>query len=378
MTGRDRLARRTAYVVGTVVVCGLAVWTGLGDHVDLDVYRRAGERWLRGADPYATSGELPFTYPPLAAVLAAGIAAVPLVGLALLGAATLVAAAAGAIAALGRETRRARSVPFTTVVVTPAVGSVVGLAVVSEPVLRGLQLGQVNGVVVGLVLLDLLVVPPNRRGWLTGLAAGIKLVPLVFVVHLLVRREFRSAARLVCAFGGTAVLGWLVLPDASARYWGALLLDTHRVGDPGFVDNQSLLGLATRVAPSASVPVWAAGVAVVTVLGVVALGRARERAAVEGVVVCALVGLLVSPISWSHHWILLPAAAALSWRLGRRAVGASAMVVAVVGPLSSSALTAAGLACLVALAVGPPSARSGAPSDAPSARRVRADRVAVP
>ncbi|GAA5025812.1 hypothetical protein GCM10023258_19020 [Terrabacter aeriphilus] len=374
MTGRDRLARRTAYVVGAVVVCGLATWIGLGDHVDLDVYRRAGERWLRGADPYATSGELPFTYPPVAAVLAAGIATAPVAGLALLSGATLVAAAAGVLATLGRTTRRAGPGPLTSPVVTPAVGLVVGLAVVSEPVLRGLQLGQVNGVVVGLVLLDLLVVPPNRRGWLTGVAAGIKLVPLVFVVHLLVRREFRSAARLVGAFGATVVLGWLVLPDASARYWGTLLLDTHRVGDPGFVDNQSLLGLATRVAPSAAGPVWAVGAAVVVALGVVALGRARERAAVEGVVVCALVGLLVSPISWSHHWILLPAAAVLCWRLGRRVVGAAAMVVAVVGPLSSSTLTVAGLACLVALAAGSPSARS----DAPSAGRVAVDRVAVP
>ncbi len=65
----------------------------------------------------------------------------------------------------------------------------------TEPVQRALFLGQVELVLMALVVWDLC--QPDRRRWkgaATGLAAGIKLVPLLFIAYLLLTRRFRQAA----------------------------------------------------------------------------------------------------------------------------------------------------------------------------------------
>ena len=67
---------------------------------------------------------------------------------------------------------------------------------------RTLFLGQIELVLMALVAWDLL--QPDRRWWKgvgVGVAAGIKLVPLIFIPYLLLTRRFRQAA---VAAGGPA------------------------------------------------------------------------------------------------------------------------------------------------------------------------------
>jgi alpha-1,2-mannosyltransferase len=61
-------------------------------------------------------------------------------------------------------------------------------------------------------------------------------------------------------------------------------------------------------------PIWLVGVAVAVVLMVWALREAlRAKQTLAAIVVVQVFGLLVSPISWSHHWVwALPA---LMWLL---------------------------------------------------------------
>lgn len=359
-------------VAATVVV----VWSTLGgDHVDFEVYARAGARWLAAEDPYALRPELPFTYPPFAVLLSVPMALAP--GLALL-VLSMLGVASAAWASL-------RASGFAWHAAGPGISAVavVAVTVVSVPVLRGLHLGQVNGLVVGLVLVDLLVVPRRWRGLLTGVAAGIKLTPLVFILLPLVRREWDVAARVGTGFALTVVVGALALPAGSMAYWGGLVGDAERVGSPGFADNQSLLGALTRLAPGDATPLWVLSSLVVLGLGVSALIRVREPEVLHGIVVCALVGLLVSPISWSHHWLLLPAAAILCAREGHRMVAGAVLGVSVLaaplelwtraveaglaetalGALLTSPLTLAGLACLVLLARRRPSTAGDSAGD---------------
>ena len=63
--------------------------------------------------------------------------------------------------------------------------------------------------------------PDNRRfkGIATGLAAGIKLTPLVFIPYLLLTRKWRAAAVTTGSFVFTIVLGFLILPRDSKDWW---------------------------------------------------------------------------------------------------------------------------------------------------------------
>ena len=128
-------------------------------------------------------------------------------------------------------------------------------------------------------------------------------------------------------FAATVVLGFVVLPGDSADWWlHGLFIQDGRTGFVCWGGNQSMRAIATRLLGSidaATVP-WAAAVVVVTVLGLlcaVMLDRAGHT--MLGLLTTALIGLLVSPISWDHHWVwvvpgMMAAAhyAARAWREG--------------------------------------------------------------
>ena len=162
-----------------------------------------------------------------------------------------------------------------------------------------LGFGQINALLMVMVVLDVLLPGERKRtkGLLIGVAAAIKLTPAVFVVYFLVRRDFRSAARVAGGFVVAGALLWLVRPSASVTYWTKLVFDAGRIGGVDYVGNQSLNGLAVRAGLSQIGWVLAA----LAVMAVVAVVVARAEP-VLALTACALGGLLVSPISWTHHW----------------------------------------------------------------------------
>jgi alpha-1,2-mannosyltransferase len=177
-----------------------------------------------------------------------------------------------------------------------------------EPVQRALHLGQIELLLMALIVWDL--GQPSRRWWRgagIGLAAGIKLVPLIFIPYLLLTKRFRSAGVAVAVLGGTVIGGFLVLPRASRQWWlTGYFLDAGRTGGVASLANQSLRGLLTRLA--GSVPAAASwSLAIAILAGVIGLlGAAlfyRSGRPVHGWALCALTALLVSPISWDHHWV---------------------------------------------------------------------------
>jgi alpha-1,2-mannosyltransferase len=210
----------------------------------------------------------------------------------------------------------------------------------SEPVQRTLFLGQVELLLMAVVLADL--AQSDRHWWKgtgVGVAAGIKLVPLIFIPYLLLTRRYRQAAVAAGTFVVTVGAGFLVLPGDSRRYWlERLFIDGSRTGFVGFGGNQSLRGILTRLLGSVAGAqhAWLAAAAVVAVLGLLAaaaLDRAGER--MLAVLTCALTGLLCSPISWDHHWVwIVPGVAVLavyasrSRGLARWAYAGTAVIVA--------------------------------------------------
>jgi hypothetical protein len=132
------------------------------------------------------------------------------------------------------------------------------------------------------------------------------------------------------------VIGFIALPGPSASYWlTGYFMRPGRTGSVHSLVNQSLLGALARlygtVAPAQ--PAWVPIALVVAAGGLVA-GAMLSRAGrpVEGWTLVGITSVLVSPISWDHHWVwVVPVLAVLAGLVfNARPVVKAAWIVAVV------------------------------------------------
>jgi len=203
------------------------------------------------------------------------------------------------------------------------------LALLTEPVQQTLALGQVNLLLMLLVIVDLLTALDGRTRWWHGIgigvAAGVKLTPLIFIPYLLLIRRYRQAGVATGVFAATVALGYAILPKDSVTYWvHGLFLKANRIVFLGTRGNQSLRGVLTRLAGSVTsgTAPWIAAAILVVIVGLAAAAVLyRAGHPVPGMLACALTGLLVSPLSWDHHWVWLAPGLALLAHLGARARG---------------------------------------------------------
>jgi alpha-1,2-mannosyltransferase len=307
MWARDRWLFIAVYVVSAVVVAASVCWSNL---IDLSVYTAGGRAILDGAPLYSTGGidGLPFTYTPFAAVM--------FVPLALMGPLGPVLVTSATVAALARVSFLIARVlaPATDFSVLRVAHLIFLFGILSEPLTETLRLGQVNAVVLWMVVEALTCRQGSRRVALLGIAAAIKLTPLAFIGLLVISRRWKDAALSGSVFLATVGAGWLVQPEEAHRYWTELVGNASRIGGVSFVGNQSLNGSLWRLlGPGGSRPIWMAG-SLLLVLGCYFVATraqtARQWLAAFGAV--GLTSLLASPISWSHHWVMaLPALATL-------------------------------------------------------------------
>jgi hypothetical protein len=353
-----------ACYAASAAVCWVAS-TGHAPFGDLRIYRSGGAAVLHGARLYDLrfAWNLGFTYPPFAALVFTLLAATPWpvvppivtgISVVLLPVTLWLAlrlprrprgprAPRGARGSRGprgarapRGTRRsARTAPNDR---PPAGDSRPGprldgrravrlalagaaVAVWLEPVRTNLAYGQINLVITALILFDLSREDPARlKGAAIGLAAGLKLTPAIFVVYLAMTGRYRAAAVSAATFAVTVAAGFAVDPSDSTQFWARTFANPERIGRIENAANQSLRGALARVLHTTNVQPWWL-IAAVTVglagLGLAAAaGRSGDEAA--GFSLCAVTALLVSPVSWSHHWVLaVPALLVLAvsaWR----------------------------------------------------------------
>jgi alpha-1,2-mannosyltransferase len=298
---------------------------------DVRVYWWGGQQAARGAPLYASGGPFNFTYPPFAASLfRIGATAAEGWLAAVITAGSIVALVALCWQALGAAGVRRR--PET-------VFAVAALALLTWPVDYTLHLGEIDLIVAALVGADLLARRDGSRwqGIATGLAAGIKLTPLIFVAYLLLTRRVRAAVTAGATFAATIVVGLVLLPAQSRAFWlGGAFGNPSRVGNPANPSDQSLSGAIARLAGTLDgVRGWWLAAALLTGLAGIAVAAWAHRRGhrLAGVVCCAVTGLLVSPFSWTHHWVwavpLLIGLVTTAWRRRSRAWGLVAVVVAV-------------------------------------------------
>lgn len=278
---------RTAHVVG----------------IDFTVYR-GGADTLLDRDPlydYLSPPGLPFTYPPIAAVVFVPLALVP-ASLAL-GAWTLLSVLA--LEAVVWLTLRQLAVPGPAARLrATALFAVLGLAL--DMVVFNTWVGQVNLLLLLLVFADLLAPTGRFRGVLTGIAAGIKLTPLIFIPYLLLTRRLRAAATATATFAATVAVGFAVTPHDATSYWQDYVFDLDRITQDDQVPflDASPHGLLVRLHTHDLGAVYLAIAAAVGLLGLaVAVTAGRRGQELTGVLACGITGLLVSPVSWIFHWV---------------------------------------------------------------------------
>ncbi len=291
--------------------------------IDLNVYRIGSRAWLDGRFlygqlPLTMSGvKLPFTYPPLAAVLLSPLALVPMavasVGLTLLSVGLL---AVVLRVSLGSMNRVGGQSPAWA---SGAVWWLLPPALFLEPVRNNLAYGQINILLMALVAVDCLTPAAATRwprGCLIGIAAAVKLTPAAFVLYFVVRRDWRSAGAAAASFLVATGAGFLVAWHDSVQYWTKTLFDVSRIGGLSYAANQSILGVLDRLGLSHPTATLAWAAATVIVIGAAWRGMSRALAANQyclALSLNALAALLISPVSWSHQWVwCVPALLALA------------------------------------------------------------------
>jgi alpha-1,2-mannosyltransferase len=317
---------------------GYAAW-GLFGHIpyriDIDVYQMGGQTWLDGRPLYRGDVlfhtpiglNLPFTYPPLAAIvfcpfawlhMPAASVAITLLTLVLLIVSTLIVLTrldVWSASTIMPGPAWLRRLWLAAVIVVPA-------AIWMEPIASNFAFGQINVILMTLVIADCV---PRRTPWPRGLLLGfgiaLKLTPAVFLLYFLLRRDTRAALTALASFAGATLLGFVLAFGDSWEYWTHTVHHTDRIGEAALNTDQNIAGALARIGlgEHERFLLWVAGCLAVLAVTIWAMRRVLRAGEPTLAVICvALFGLVVSPVSWSHHWVwVLPAVlvtAILGWR----------------------------------------------------------------
>jgi alpha-1,2-mannosyltransferase len=284
-------------------------WTYLvpngANFVDLHVYVGGAATIGTGASLYdyvyadqTPDFPLPFTYPPFAAIVFAPLHMVPFGLLAFAWQVGIIAALYGVVwlslRLLGRS-------DYRLAMLWTAIG------IWTEPLRSTFDYGQINVI---LVLAVLCAVYSSRwwlSGLLVGLAAGIKLTPAVSGLYFLGARRWGTVVFSAVVFFGTVGLSLLVLGDQARYYFTDLLGDASRIGPIGTSFNQSWRGGISRILghDAGYGPLVLAAIGFTAVVAILAWRAVGPQDRLGAIVVVQLFGLLLSPISWTHHWVWL-------------------------------------------------------------------------
>jgi alpha-1,2-mannosyltransferase len=309
--GRVRTLLWGVGAISFAITIGRAVDIALSIHqVDFDVYLMGARQVFNGHlyTSYLASPKLPFTYPPIAALMFTPFTVASRITAQVIWAvisAVLLLALLGCSLRVARpSSRRSDVVLWSLIMALPAMAL--------NPISMTFNLGQINLLLALLVLADLTNIISAKhsvpRGTLTGIAAALKLTPLVFVLFLFATKQIRTGCVALITFCVGAAIMLIVAPSEAWSYWTKYMFDAHRVGGVLYTSNQSLRSMIFRFSHG-HVP---QGLLVFFVLlvGLVGLTTAvwayRASSPLLAILLSAVTGLLISPITWAHHlvWIV--------------------------------------------------------------------------
>ncbi len=354
-------AARTAVPIGLAassLLLYIAVLASAG-HQDLDAYLSAGRDLLAGRPLYDAFLHHPFPdptlrpayiYPPIFAVLIAPLTWLPRV-------------VAGWTWLLAMQAALALSITVVVRSLNPpwAAGWVaLVLTFTFFPLLVDVAQGQTNLLVLALLMLGVVGIlrGQSQAGAWLGVAAAIKITPLLLLGWLLFQRRWRAAGFLALGFAGTTGLGLLVRPSDTVTFFGQVLPGLAR--GTAYYSNQSLTGVLGRLLttnpytnPWVAVP-WESALAVGAALALLSWWAFNTRRLDPTAAAFSFLPLLplLSSVTWEHHLVvLLP----LIWLTVLRLAGRG-------WPVPATALLAAEVVCLSVLSRWHPGPGFGSPT----------------
>jgi hypothetical protein len=364
--------RRAVVRIGIVAGAFCAAWLAIGvfgrpySFFDMKIYHGAVVWWAGGNNLYdfiAPKTTLGFTYPPFAGLVMLPMAKLPEAVAGWLNVLASLASLAVVLAALLRPivNRLGWSLWF-------AVGIAVPLAAAIEPARETLGYGQVNLLLFGLIMGDMVALRwrarrgirhnpadgPLRRLWFSGawagvgigLATSVKLTPALFVFYLLITRQWRAAMTAVGTTVGVTMATFAIAGRESTTYFTSVLWQTERVGAADMTANQSLAGLLARLYDSIDTPtlLWLSFAVLMLAVGMSRASNAHADG--DELTAFTLVGLtsnVISPISWSHHLVwVIPAILVLADAAVRRREASRGLMQRGAQPSLNSGLQAVG------------------------------------
>ncbi len=268
------------------------------------VYRDGAEAAVNGGPLYRFDGRpgLPFIYPPFAAFAFTFLLAFPAwLGAMIFNAISFASLAVISYLCAARWT--ALSGTLSGWKPWQIAAPILALAATSEVATENFYHGQVNIIIAAIVLSDLL--SNNRfRGFATGIAAGIKISPLLFVGLMIVRRQWGDAMRACVGFLLTVLIGLGLGLDRVIHYWTSEMFQMWQLVNGARTSNASLKGIFAREVGGRTGDLLWLSVSVLLIGAAIWLAYlwwSSSRLAALSIV--GLASTLVSPIAWIHHWV---------------------------------------------------------------------------
>lgn len=290
--------------------------------IDMVVYREGVKAFLEHRSVYsapmpAGDIQLPFIYPPFGALAMVPLTAFDAIDHTLAGNIMVILSDLLVLVCLYFVFRAVLKKPEFLLPVTAITWAIV---LHFEPVDLNNNYAQINIVVMALVILDL--VPRKQflpQGILIGVAAAIKITPLAMLLYFLVRREWKQIATALFSAVAATLLAAAFRWEAFVEFFSSTLLDMGSGRDFGvgteYQSNSSIKGAIQRMYPSTESMeangltiglAWiAASLIVIVVVAWLIKRLCAEQLLVDAQLVTALTVLLISPVSWSHHWVWL-------------------------------------------------------------------------
>jgi alpha-1,2-mannosyltransferase len=300
---------------------------------DFNVYYHAAREIISGHDPYSHSlGDwTPYIYPPLLAELAVPLAVLPLPLAAylwfLINAASITLAAYLSVTLLSENTvGGAQQSRHSDADIWREVIAAGAILMVFRFVLDTLNLGQVNGLLAALAVAHIYLYSRGRRtlsAIVLAIAISIKLTPALLLVYHLAKLRLKFAIACAGILVAVTIASLLPFGLSGADVFQTFLRRTvknEQGYDFSYSGNQSVRGAVARFRFSNEDPKdseearntidWATLASSVVLLSLAAFAAKRTKNELAGAApfFCAIV--LLSPLSWKAHFvILIPAAA---------------------------------------------------------------------